>query len=195
MRNRFQTGSLFKRGKSWVFQWNEDGHRRKQALGRIGEMTKTEAQNKVAAILLPLNSRDVSPSKSWAFADFIERVYLPFYRRKWKRSTASTNEDRVAHHLVLEFGGLTLGTFHRDQLQEILDRKAAAGLSFSMVDHLRWDLKQVFDMAVAEGFLLRNPAQLLFTPQDCPGPATKIMNIEEVRKLFGVLAVLQCVNS
>ena len=44
-------------------------------------------------------------------------------------------------------------------------------------------------MAVAEGFLLRNPAQLLFTPRECPRPATKIMTAEEVRKLFGVLGV------
>ena len=44
-------------------------------------------------------------------------------------------------------------------------------------------------MAVAEGFLLRNPAKLLFTPRECPRPATKIMTIEEVRKVLGVLDV------
>ena len=187
MRRRFQNGNLFKRGKKWVAQWWEDGHRRKRTLGLISKMTKTDAQSELAAILAPLNSRDVPPSKSWLFADFIERIYLPFYRRKWKRSTAMTNEDRLQHHLVSDFGGLTLGTFNRDQLQELLDKKAQAGLSFSMVDHLRWDLKQVFDMAVAEGFLLRNPAQLLFTPRECPRAATRIMTMEEVRTVFGVL--------
>jgi integrase len=100
-----------------------------------------------------------------------------------------TTEDRIRHHLVSEFGGATLGTFNRDRLQQFLDEKAATGLSFSMVDHLRWDLKQVFDMAVAEGFLLRNPARLLFTPRECPRAATRIMTFEEVRTLFGVLDV------
>jgi integrase len=189
MRRRFQNGSLFKRGSSWVIAWWEDGHRRNRTLGRIGKITKAEAQRELAQILLPLNSRDVPPSKSWLFADFMERVYFPFYRRKWKRSTAMTNKDRMEHHLVSGFGGLTLGAFNRDQLQSFLDEKAASGLSFSLVDHLRWDLKQVFDMAVAEGFLLRNPAQLLFTPRECPRPATRIMTIEEVRKVFGVLEV------
>lgn len=150
-------------------------------------MTKAEAQAELAAILAPLNSRDIPPSKSWTFADFVERVYLPFYRRKWKRSTAMTNEYRIEHDLLSEFGSSKLGDFSRDLLQDFLDRKAAAGLSFSTVDHLRWDLKQVFDMAVAEGFLLRNPAQLLFTPRECPRPTAKIMSIEEVRKVFGVL--------
>lgn len=84
---------------------------------------------------------------------------------------------------------MTLGKFTREQLQDLLDRKAGIGLSFSVVDHLRWDLKQVFDMAVAEGFILRNPAQLLFTPRECPRPTTKIMTIEQVRKLLGVLDV------
>ncbi|MGH9672812.1 MAG: hypothetical protein ACRD44_06480 [Bryobacteraceae bacterium] len=145
-------------------------------------MSKTEAQGELQAILAPLNSRDVPPSKSWMFADFVERVYLPFYRRKWKWSTAMTNEYRMNHDLVAEFGRCTLGEFHRDQLQAFLDRKAAAGLSFSTVDHLRWDLKQALDMAVAEGFLLRNPAQLIFTPRECPRPTADSMTRRKVLK-------------
>src|SRR5215475_1877402 len=80
-------------------------------------------------------------------------------------------------------------SFNRDQLQAFLDAKAERGLSFSTVDHLRWDLKQILGMAVAEGFLLRNPAQLLFTPRECPRPKHESMTIEEVRTLFGVLEV------
>ena len=189
MRRRFQNGNLFKRKRVWVAQWWEDGHRRKRTLGHVNQMTKAEAQTALAEILAPLNSRDVPPSKSWIFADFATRIYLPFYRRKWKRSTAMTNEDRMKNHLTSEFGDLTLGSFNREQLQGFLDRKADSGLSFSMVDHLRWDLKQLFDMAVAEGFLLRNPAQLLFTPRECPRASVRIMTIEEVRTLFGVLDV------
>jgi hypothetical protein len=52
--------------------------------------------------------------------------------------------------LLPELAHRTLGSLDRDALQGLLDSKAAAGLSFSMVDHLRWDLKQVFEMAVAE---------------------------------------------
>jgi integrase len=44
-------------------------------------------------------------------------------------------------------------------------------------------------MAVAEGFLQRNPAELLFIPRECPRPNTRVMTIEEVRKLFAVLDV------
>lgn len=41
-------------------------------------------------------------------------------------------------------------SFGREELQAFLDRKGAAGLSFSTVDHLRWDLDQIVEMAVAE---------------------------------------------
>jgi hypothetical protein len=47
-----------------------------------------------------------------------------------------------------------LSGFKRDELQDLLDEKAQT-LSFSVVDHLRWDLKQIFDMAVAETSQLR----------------------------------------
>jgi hypothetical protein len=57
---------------------------------------------------------------------------------------------------------MELNDFHRDELQGLLDAKARAGLSFSLVSHLRWDLRQIFEMAVAEGYIERNPAALLY---------------------------------
>jgi integrase len=99
-----------------------------------------------------------------------------------------TNEDRLAHHLTSEFSARPLGSFGRDELQSFLDWKGTA-LSFSVVDHLRWDLKQIFDMAVAEGYLRRNPALLLFTPRECRRPARRVMTFEEVRSLLAALEV------
>ena len=128
------------------------------------------------------------PSEQSSFGDFVQQVYLPFYRRKWKRSTVMTNEDRLAHHLTSEFGSRSLGSFNRDELQAVLDRKGRT-LSFSVVDHLRWDLKQIFDMAVAEGYLRRSPASLLFTPRECRRAVARVMTVEDVRQMFRVLGV------
>jgi integrase len=136
----------------------------------------------------PSTAKRSEPSEQKSFGDFVGQVYLPFYRRKWKRSTAMTNEDRLAHHLTSEFDPRSLGSFDRDELQAFLDRKGTT-LSFSVVDHLRWDLKQIFDMAVAEGYLQRCPAALLFTPRECRRAATRVMTVEEVRQLFSVLDV------
>ncbi len=91
--------------------------------------------------------------------------------------------------MVPEFGERALGSFSRDELQSLLERKSAKGLSYSVVSHLRWDLKQIFDLAVAEDFALRNPATLLFTPREARKPSRLVMNLEEVKK---VLSVLEC---
>ena len=77
----------------------------------------------------------------------------------------------------------------RDDLQRFLDSKAS--LSFSTVDHLRWDLKQLFEMAVAEGVLPRNPAVILFTPRTCKRPERRSLTIEEVKKVFNALTELR----
>jgi integrase len=81
-----------------------------------------------------------------------------------------------------------LGSFRRDELQSFLDRKSST-FSFSVVDHLRWDLKQIFDMAVAEGYLRKNPALLLFTPRECRRPMARVMSFAEVRLLLSELDV------
>ena len=67
--------------------------------------------------------------------------------------------------------------------QGFLDQKAAT-LSFSTVDHLKWDLVSIFRMAVAEGCSRRNPAELLFTPREAKRPERQTLNMKEVNKLF-----------
>lgn len=57
-------------------------------------------------------------------------------------------------------------------------------LSFSTVDHLKWDLVSIFRMAVAEGCTRRNPAELLFTPREAKRPERQTLNMKEVNKLF-----------
>jgi len=187
MRKRHQEGSLTNVGGVWIAQWWENGHRRKKTLGKLSKLTKSEARLQLAQILSPINARFDSPSAHHSFGDFLASVYLPFYRRKWKSSTAENNADRVRHHLLSEYSRREIGSIDRDELQALLDRKAQHHLSFSTVDHLRWDLKQIFDMALVEGFVQRNPAVLLFTPREAPRPNKLRMSWEEVNLLFSVL--------
>ncbi len=187
MRKRFQKGSLSKVDGSWIAQWWEDGHRRKRTLGRCSQLTKAQAQAELSGILTPINARKVTPSAVCNFGDFVKETYLPFYRRKWKRTTTATNEDRIRVHLASEFGDRTLGSFTRNELQDFLDRKAAAGLSYSVVAHLRWDLRQILGMAQDEGFTVLNPAKLLFVPREAKQPERLVMTIQEVRLCLAVL--------
>jgi integrase len=184
MRRRYQQGSLSKVDGNWIAQWWEDGHRRNRTLGRVSTVAKAKAQADLDAILAPINSRASAPSPSTTWGDFVHNTYLPFYRRKWKLSTKETNEDRLRVHLMPVDEQRKLGSFTRDELQDPLDARAQAGLSYSVVAHLRWDLRQVFRMAVQEGHLLRNPAELLFVPRDAKRPEHTVMTLKEVQMCF-----------
>lgn len=125
MRKRFQKGSLQKIRGEWVARWRQDGERKARKLGRVSQITTAEAQSELAAILTPINSARSEPSERKNFGEFVQHVYLPFYRRKWKRTTIMTNEDRLAYHLTAEFASRSLGSFGRDELQSFLDGKGA----------------------------------------------------------------------
>ena len=187
MRKRYQQGSLTKVGGNWIAQWWEDGHRRKRTLGRTSKIAKSAAQAELDAILQPINARTSAPSPSTKWGEFMRNIYSPFYSRKWKLSTRNTNEERFRTHLFPIFEERKLGSFNRDELQDLLDAKASVGLSYSTVAHLRWDLRQIFRMAVQEGHLVRNPAELLFIPRDAKRPVHTAMNEEEVQLCFSVL--------
>jgi integrase len=188
MRQQFQSGCVRKSkdGRYWVGQWREDGRLKSRVLGKASRITKSKAREKLADIVKPVNERAVFVvEKHVTVNDFVDKVYLPFYKRKWKGSTAMTNEDRVDHHIVAAFGSRELRMLTRDDLQQFLDSKSS--LSFSTVDHLRWDLKQIFDMALAEGIVTRHPALILFTPRECVRPEHPTLSLKEVKQICGAL--------
>ena len=171
MRKRFQNGRVVKSsdGRYWIGKWLEDGRDRSKVLGKVAKMTKTKAREEMAKVVKPINERAANAIAPYVTVeDFVDKVYLPFYRRSWKRSTAMTNKDRIKHHIVSEFGSRELRTLTRDELQKFLE--ARASLSFSTTDHLRWDLKQMFDLAQADGIVAKHPALILFTPRECKRP-------------------------
>jgi integrase len=174
----------------WIAQYRDlGGTKRKVSLGPVKTTRKSDAEESLATVLEPINSRRDEPLPDMKFGPFVRQIYLPFYRRKWKRSTTDTNEDRLGHHLLAEYEERSLGSFSRgrDELQDLLDRKAKAGGSYSVLAHLRWDLRQIFRMAVSEQYLDRNPAELLFVPKEARRAKTRRMTLEEVRLLFSVL--------
>src|SRR5437868_1709690 len=112
MRKRFQHGRVTKskNRKYWIGKYRDDGPAgtridKATVLGKIAQMTKSQAREKLAEIVKPVNSRAAQAANAdITVKDFIELHYLPFYKRKWKWSTAMTNEDRIYQYIVPEFG-------------------------------------------------------------------------------------------
>ena len=190
-RKRFQEGSLQVRShgkrKNWVVLYREAGARKYHTVGLYSKMSKSQAQEKQAEFMKEVNARAANaPDPNVTFGDFLKGVALPFYRSKWKRSTASTTESRIRHHLLSEFGPEKLTGLTLKRLQALLSSKAAAS-SRSTVAHLRWDLRAIFKLAVAEGYTERDPTGALFTPKEAKVAAARVMNRKEAQQHINAL--------
>jgi len=187
MRKRYQQGSVTKSSdrRYWIGKYRRGGQHKTKLLGKHREITKSEAQKQFAEFLKTVTDHTPKISPNVTLKSFVEDVYFPFYERKWKTSTAMTNKDRIQREIVTPLGHRELRKFTRDELQTILDSKSS--MSFSTVEHLRWDFRQIFDMAIAEGIVNRNPADLLFTPRECSKPEHRTMTVDEIKRAFDVL--------
>lgn len=162
-RRRFQRGSVkprkHGRHEVWVGQWRENGKARSKVLGRCSQMTESEAVSALAAILAPFNA-GLQASVEWRLDGYIERVFLPLMVRQWKSSTAATSEQRIRQHILPTLGARQLAEISRQELQAFLD-DLCPRYTASTVKHLRWDLNQVFRLAVADRLIPSNPAEAL----------------------------------
>jgi integrase len=194
-RKRFQKGSVRwrKRGrqKVWVAQWWENGSKRSKMLGLYSELTKGQAEMMMAQILQPLNVEAGHPQAPiFTFKQYVEDVFLPAYRQKWKESTRSTSEPDIMRYLIPAFGSRLLDQIPRDQMQRFLEEKATH-LSLSIVGHLRWHLNSIFRMAQSDGAVAFNPAAALFIPACKAGEEKRVMSKDEVRVALSVLDLRQ----
>ena len=191
-RKRFQKGSLqsHKHGRYrvWVAFWWEDGVRKCKTLGRQSQVTRADAEVVLSAILREINAGIAHSAKPvYSFEQFVNDIYLPFARRSWKESTAGTSEHTIKSHLVPELAKFILPAIRREELQDLLDRKALA-LSSSVVSHLRWFLSGIFKLALSDGLVLNNPAAALKIPRKCqPGRAMRPLTEQEVNSYLEIL--------
>ena len=190
-RKRYQKGSVrprkHGRQKVWVAQWWDKGQKKSKVLGRFVDMPKSEAEARLAVILKPLNEgAGQSQTPIYTFGVYLQEIFLPGVRRKWKESTRVTTEPRMAYHLLPALGDRLLQQITREQMQVFLDQKALTA-SRSIVDHLRWDLNAIFKMAVSDGVVPFNPAAALFTPACKPEGEKRVLTPAQIRQALGVL--------
>lgn len=194
---KVQHGSLRKRRSGgvlkWLGEWRQDGQHHSQTLGTVSGMTKAEAEEELRKLVQPVN--EARGAVEYTLQGFTRQVVFPWYERKWKDSTAQTTEDRIDHHILKALGTTPLSHCTRAFLQDFLDRKAIERpkggkdgdvLSHSTVLHLRWDLNQIFKMAVNDGLLNRNPAELLHTPRGTTRPK-RVLDLQQAIIILAAL--------
>ena len=141
----------------------------------------------MASILQPLNetSGQLTPPR-YTFSEYVDDVFLPVHRRKWKESTRATSEHTIRRHLLAPLGDRLLSEIKREDLQVLLDRKARTH-SASVVAHLRWHLSAIFRMALSDGAAGVNPSPGLFTPACQPEKPRRVMSGAQIQLALSVL--------
>lgn len=175
MQNRFQTGCLFKRGKRhkvWVARWRElqkraDGSmsalQRSVILGKVAELSKSQAQRLLAAKLAPLNSGMVRPHTAETFKDFAaewETAVLCSYRSSTRKFYKST----LDRWLLPYWAKWRLENIRLVDVRKWLNSHTATYAS-SVVKHMRATLSKMLSDAVEMGQIDRNPAKGFRTPR------------------------------
>ena len=137
-------------------------------------MSRAEAKAELDKILEPINEQSKGKARPSAvtLSQFTENEYLVARTRVWKASTRATTEQIIDTHILREIGNRPIATITRKDLQELLNAKAAAGLSSSVVGHVRWQLSAIFEMALSDGVTLRNFTGGLVMPP-CIGTVDK----------------------
>lgn len=179
-RKRFQRGSLKPRKRKgkvyWYAQWREEGKPKSKELGLCCAMSRVEAEIKLQDILKPVNQGvEDAPRREYTFTRFIDEIYIPVFEGKWKASTAMNEIGRIKFHLVDELGPKQMDAISREEMQRLLEARAKAEMSRSLVDHLRFRLRSIFELAMSEGVVDRNPAATLFTPRNCVACKQKLV--------------------
>jgi integrase len=151
-------------------------------------MSRGEAEVALVGILQPINAKaGLRVRPTYTFQQFVELIYLPVWRGKWKLSTGMTEEQRLKAHLVTALGQQLMHEISRKELQCLLDLKST-NLARSMIDHLRFRLRSIFQLAVSEGVVDRNPAVSLYTPRTCKsGRERLILTADEALQMIEAL--------
>ncbi len=193
-RNRHQSGNVKARvvngRRVWRCQWREHGRPRTKDFPRA-TYSQAQARTWLDKVLAEFN-RGATPDRPVleTFVQFFDKVFLPHVTGgKWKRSTLKTTEPRIRRHLVEPLADRPVTGITMTELQALLNGKAA-GLSKSVMDHLRFHLSDIFDMAKSTGLIANNPATELYTPKNCEATrAKRIMSIaqfNEAMKVFDI---------
>ncbi len=178
-RKRFQTGHVRLRGKRdpyWEGFYREDvllpngrveRKQRTKNLGRQADIpTKKLAQRRLADIVKELNDEDYRPRPVVTVRDFVEQKYQRLTMPTKKDTTRHGYEVILRKHVLPEIGDRQLTELTGEDIQELLNRKAASDLSWSTVRNIKWVLSAVFEAALKHSYRKSNPVRLADLPPE-----------------------------
>lgn len=193
-RERRQNGWVKKTGKKtkvWTGYWYEyvtvDGtEKRRQksdVLGSVTELTKGAAQDKLRDTI-----RGERPPETNATFGQLAKWYLKTSEGRWSKSTRGVMASIFERRILPQIGSRRAADIKPSEVQQALDAIAADGTaSESLLKKCRTHIKAVFELAIEDEHLEKNPAKRLELPKHKP-PSERFLTLDECQRLLSVSA-------
>lgn len=196
-RRRYQTGSLFIRGKKkqWVARWREqliasDGKivsvQRSEAIGFVSELSKKEAQNILQSKLRTINAGTHKPQSAVPFKRFVEEIWKPGVLSLLKPGSIRYYGNQLDHHVVPAFGAKRICEITRADVQCFIAQKRKSH-SGSTVHGMKTALGKVLQSAVEWGYVEQNVARGVYVGNREPVRESLYLSAAETQKLIAGL--------
>ena len=194
-RRRYQKGCLVKKGKNWVLRYREDILNTDSTIGRIHRSlvlgalrSKSEAQRAADACLRKINDGTRQPQATINLTDFWENYFEPEILPTLKYSTQKLYRILAAKHLLPMLGNHKLCDLSRMHIQTFIGQKQREKYAPQTLAHFRNLLSKLFSTAMNWGWMEFNPAQNIGLPPMERTRSARVLSLEEINKLAGVLA-------
>ena len=179
MARSHQRGTVRLEHKSWVGYLNlkvldptsGESKWKKQRVGVLGaksEMTKHQARDRLEYIIAEKTGGTTEPRADESivtFGWFTRNRFFPLREGStWKEATAETHKAAIEQDILKLLGGLPLKQVDKVTLQTHLN-DLAKRMSEGRVKHARFYLKAIFEEAIDQEFVAKNPARKLALPK------------------------------
>lgn len=172
-RRRDRSGSLRIKNGSWYVQWAEGKHRPSHVLGRVKDLTKSEARKQMREFMRKKNESREAAGSSETLAAFWKRFFYEDekdeLKSELKSKRPSTQRDMKSHMRRIwlpRFGGRLMSSLGTAELQLHLD---SMNLNHNTAANYRTTLSSILTSAIRLGAgLTNNPARLIKLPPKEP---------------------------
>jgi integrase len=183
----------------WV-EWTADGTKRRpeRILGEIAKFpTKREAREELNRVIRESSGRVTPMPKAPTFKDIWDRYYT-LNKSHWGKAHQGAVEPVMRRGILPQIGQRNIAQLTHEPVQAALNHMAEMslligkknqytriGYSESALKTARTYMKAVFEFAIDENVIARNPARKLILP-DARKPCERFLSIDEVRRLLAV---------
>jgi len=145
---------------------------KKQRVGVLGaksKMTKYQAQDSLEEVIAKRTGGSTQPRADERIVTlgwFTRNRFFPLREGStWNEGTAASRKSDIERDLLTNFGEVPMEQIDKVMLQTHLNGLARR-LSAGRVKHARFFMKAIFEEAIDQGFVEKNPARKLIVPKE-----------------------------